>query len=319
MIYLANTMPPDYTSILLQHFDNAIVSTVRSILNADIREAFIFDALGAGFPCYTKAAHQLYAHSREMSLKNNDKGAEVRLVLESLPHTAGIRSQHDAEYMFFAATTPISALSPSQFCMAMCIRLRTMPKSMLDFPKRCPCNAQIDYMHDFIEHALCCEKYGHATHTQRHNAIRDTMIAVARSYGITCTKEPDFYVYKDGIKHRPDITFHTAEPIATDVTIVYPHTAPGTAAKAAASVKENAHTDAVNMINHRFIPFAMEVYGHRDESCFRLIDALRKQLPRHLQYAFTFEMNHAVSCTLARERVLAIISARHYRSDDATF
>ena len=72
--------------------------------------------------------------------------------------------------------------------------------------------------------------------------MKEAITSVARAYGLRCTVEPDFYTYtevgKDGmemeLKRRPDITFFTNPPVATDVTIVYPGVEPDLEATKAA-------------------------------------------------------------------------------------
>ena len=135
------------------------------------------------------------------------------------------------------------------------------------------------------------------------------MASVCRTYGITTTQEPRFYTYEDGNLNRPDVTFHTRVPIATDVTIVKSQYEVGVAAGNAAAEKVKKHEQAVKRMGHRFIPFAMEIYGHLDKGCEELFDTLSMELTPFTRGVFKRDMRHAVSVALARGKAQAVQSA----------
>jgi Reverse transcriptase (RNA-dependent DNA polymerase) len=308
MIYHASTTPPQHSINLLNHFDKLIKSTAEQILEAEIAPMMFYDTLGAGFPQYGKLANEVFTASKNMAL-TRAKGAFVQLVTSCLS-TAALSSQHDAQYLFFQANTDISSMSPKEFQMALAVRLRVLPRYIMSRPRVCNCGITLTSDDTFIEHVLTCDQSTRVTHTHRHNQVRDTIAAVARSYGIAVTVEPDFYAYPNtGARKRPDITFHTPNVITTDVTIVKPHIELGHATQQAEQTKIKEHEQAVSAIGHTFIPFAMEVYGHRGISCTNLSKALKKQLPRHLQWTFEMDLNHAVSSALAKARAQSILSA----------
>jgi Reverse transcriptase (RNA-dependent DNA polymerase)/Reverse transcriptase-like len=307
MIYYAATTPPMFSSNLLDTFDKMVKTTAQTILEADIAPRMFYDTLGGGFPLYAKIANDLFEASKTMSLAQT-KGAYVQLVTSCLS-TAALSSQHDAQYLFFQANTDIASMSPKEFQMAMSIRLRVLPRHIVNRPRKCNCGATLATDDTFIEHVLTCDQSTRFTHTHRHNQVRDAIAAVARANGITVTVEPTFYNYSTAARKRPDITFHTPKPIATDVTIVKPHEVMNKATEDAEQAKSKEHTEAVSALGHTFIPFAMEVYGHRGISCTTLTKALKNQLPRHLQWTFEMDMNHAVSSALAKARAQSILSA----------
>jgi hypothetical protein len=317
MIYLASTMPPELSTNLLKEFDGMLQQAARRILECDedsLDLDFLHDKLGAGFPLYSACATALYQESVLLAHRpRGSRGQEVELVTEKLPQTADLCSQRDAQYMFYSHTTQFSSMTPVEFRLAAAIRLRTLPANMMPTAVACACAHDVvcTTPAQLIEHALRCPKMSRYTTTTRHNAVRDAICGVARSYGITVTKEPTFYDYQDeqGIRRRPDLTFHVTPPVTTDITIVHPDGTPGNAAKLAAQRKAKIHTDAANRMSHVFIPFALETYGLQDESCLRLSKRLEEYLPRYLQLSFRFDLFHAVSCTLARTRVAMVLSA----------
>jgi hypothetical protein len=213
-------------------------------------------------------------------------------------------------WLFFSAGAPFVVLSPGEFQIALALRLSTLPAFACPepFPHHVPCSCGRGPVSrdGFVDHALRCAQFTSYAQTLRHNDVRDAMAAVARSYGVTTTVEPRFYDYDDsgGVLRRPDITFHLPRRLTTDVTVVMP----GLVEKAAAE-KDKDHTMAVARMGDTFVPFAMDVFGFRHDSCFRLVDAMAVQLPAFLRRPFRFDMWSAVSCALAKARALAVLSS----------
>ena len=309
-IYLGSTTPPNRAAPILRHFDVMLKVTAEKVIQAPISAEYLYHRLGAGFPCYERNAEALYNASKTMALTRDPKGVGVELVLDDLPHTADLRSQFHAPFLFFSRATRYNELTHTQFRIAMCIHLRTLPQMVNKaVPTRCNCGVNVTTNEMLIEHSLKCDKFGRYTRTHRHNIVRDAIAAIARSYGITATLEPRFYSYESG-NCRPDITFHTLpRAIATDVSIVYPDTDPGIAANRAAKAKEEIHKKAVERLEHTFIPFIMETFGYAHESCAKLAKALMVDLPKHRHTSFRFDMEHAASNALAIARANTVLSA----------
>jgi ribonuclease HI len=310
--YLASSMPPKSTEELLHWYDVRMKEQIEKILDADVQPQYIHDQHGANFPCYSAAAAQLYEESLRMALNGSEKGADVQLVLNILPQTAGILSQQDASFTLFSSLHPLAMLDEDEFITAMCIRLRTLPRTM-DFPRVCSCDKEEGRMQSaeqFIDHALKCKQLSTYSQTSRHNRIRDTLAAVARNFGISTTVEPTFYIYDSSSQRRPDIVFHLPRAVATDVAVVHPTGAAGESAKSKAKNKIEIHQAAVARFNHEFIPFVLETYGRMDSSCKQLIEALKKYVPVHLKTSFEFHMYHSISCALAKTRAATIRAAQ---------
>jgi hypothetical protein len=240
-----------------------------------------------------------------------DTVPQVKLVANEPSSTASLGAQHDAHFLFYSRDTVGSQMTERQFQVAMAVHLRTLPRHLNDLPRQCNCGHTSTVVCDAIEHCLKCVRSSRYTAATRHNDVRDAIMAIVRSYGVSCSSEPTFYekCYDSFHDQRPDITFHTCPKIATDLTIVTPHTDVGVAAAEAADNKVKVHKAAVAKLGHVFLPFAMETFGHRDKSCFALVDHLKGSIPQHLHRAFTFAFHHGVSTTLAIARANTIISA----------
>jgi hypothetical protein len=133
----------------------------------------------------------------------------------------------------------------------------------------------------------------------------------ARKFGITVTKEPTIYVYRDR-KGRPDLLFHThPKPVATDVTIVSAKEIPGDAAKTAEQEKTEDHQEATSRLQHDFIPFACEPHGLIGQEGHRLIQHLAKALLPQSRKAFIRYMLHTASTAIAIGRADTMYSARY--------
>ena len=192
--------------------------------------------------------------------------------------------------------------------MALGIRLGiALESGSIRFPAVCNCRRQVEN-EKLIEHSLTCDTFTTFGHTPRHNLVVDALCRVARTYGISTTREPKYYTYENEKRERPDITFSGAPPIATDVTVVQTLVTAGANAKAAAKAKRKKHEDAVKRIGHVFHPFVLEATGFTDESCVRTIDAIAdsNSMPRWQRFEFTRDMMHATSIAMARGRATAV-------------
>ena len=205
------------------------------------------------------------------------------------------------------------SLTGPQFLAALCCRLGVIPRHLDILPVVCGCGVTVTTPEKYFGHIFLCDKLSRITHTYRHNLVRDSIAMVARSFGITVSKEPTCYVYPDA-KRRPDLLFHTLPtPIAIDVTIVSPEEGPGDAAKSAEERKVKTHQTHVEKLQHRFLPFALESFGLIGHKAYLLIDSLSRSLPSYSCHLFKKMMLQAVASAAARGRADTMYSAKHLR------
>jgi len=249
----------------------------------------------------------LQSNALAEALSGQRNRLDVPLVT-NLPSIANVNGCNSGLFMRFQR----NALTPAEFSIALAIRLGGLPQHLSITPCSCVCGKSISTNLDLVNHALSCERTP-VSHTARHNILRDAIARTARLYSIPTSTEPTCYsaFYASGRKERPDVTFHTFLPIATDVTIVSSIGAAGEAAKIANQVKLKVHTDAVAKLGHRFIPGACESNGYMGEGVFTLANELAKHLPLVVQRSFTSEFLYSASCALAKGRAAAIIAFTH--------
>ena len=154
------------------------------------------------------------------------------------------------------------------------------------------------------------------TPTQRHTMVKYALARALRDFGLYVAVEPRFYTYADGtIQQRPDLTvFVSGGGIATDIVICQQDGPVGQHAKANAAIKIRTHEAAVVAHGHQFIPFALEVHGHRDASCYKFANAVASQVQPHLRWAFRRHIESLVSTALAKARVEAVLASPTYAS-----
>ena len=302
--FMTNVTEPGWSMHIAKYFEVRIKKFIEELCGATIDDVMLHDRLGAGVPDYCSHLSELYNLSQNAAITNT-KMPEVELVTNVLA-TAPLRSQHAADWLFF---NPTALMEPPVFALALAMRLRAVPPSLKVVPIQCGCGYTCTDSDDLILHCLRCDKFSTYTRTHRHNLLRDTLINVARRYGIACTPEPTFYSYDVPEKKRPDITFHTPTPVVTDVTIVFPQAEVGIAAADAAVKKRKEHTIAVNNASHIFVPAAFEIFGHADKSFYDLTSTLLQSIPRALQYAFKRDFTYAASTALATGRAATLLSA----------
>jgi hypothetical protein len=246
-----------------------------------------------------------------MAVGESDDAVPTMLTTNSFLKSAEGLVQTDAPYLFFTDTTRYTRFTPQMFQIAVAIRLNTLPRYLQRdcLPYTCPCS-RYDTIEDaptFIHHVFRCSRMSGLTFTHRHDGVVRAIAAVARSYSVAVTHEPKMCVYETGEANRPDLVLHLLPPIAIDVTIVCSDTESRKEVKDAAQEKRKKHEGAVTRLGHTFIPFAMDVHGYRDPSCFQFADAVSRQLPIHLQRSFRFDLAHAVSRALAVKRAETIL------------
>jgi hypothetical protein len=315
LIYYSSTTPPDQTTRVLDYWDYCIGHCVERIVGGAMvfNKAMLHDKLGGGIPNYKDNTNSLYEVSKTAALTQNTSSSKITLgsltdrLLTDTQSSADVRSQHDAQYLFYGGSSTMR-LSESHFVTALCIRMRQLPRHYDVSPTTCACGQLIATSSNAIDHALKCDRFTYITHGMRHNILRDAFCTLTRTYGVTTTVEPRCFLYTSGRDERPDAIFHLPKTIVTDFTIVSPKDDVGAAASKAADNKITTHAAAVERLSMTFIPAACESYGHVDEKFHVLIKEIGKQLPNHLQWSFAREALHVVSSALAKGRALAIIS-----------
>jgi hypothetical protein len=312
--YYARVTPPEDALPVLQHFDTLVRKSVDSMLDASISDEVLHHRYGAGFPDYISNCGDLFQTMQHAALTNAPRCEKVELVTHetSSPSTALLEHQHEAPYLFYSRNTAASEMTDAQFRLALCIRFRVLPRELRTQVFQCNCGQTETRDKEIIEHVMRCDRSTPVTHTVRHNKVRDAMATIARAYGIGVTSEPQFYsgYYESEHNQRPDLTFNILPtPIATDLTIVAADATPGTACAKAAQHKINVHKQAVQTAGHSFVPFALELDGHRDKHCFRIGDSLISHVRPYARETFAFDWVHAISVQLAVGRAEALRAA----------
>jgi hypothetical protein len=335
--YWVSVMPPQQSLPLATKFQAMLKDAAESVVDAQIPESVLYVAEGAGFVDFAGTAKDEYDRSTQLTKDKGRTDGSVLRAKNSILHAADPRARMDL-YLFFGAAKFVR-LTPSQFQVALCLRLGVLPR-WLHPPERridlrCACSVtnsargRMLTPEAFVKHALMCKSFAKYQPATRHNDLRDAMAAVARSYGFTVVVEPNFYVYlgsdtrsgrRDGvgdvddaevrIANRPDITFALdGLRCATDVAITYPIDDSGGSAAHIAQQKHAKHDVAVARMGDQFIPFVVETDGRRDPCCKRLVDKLATVVLPHMRREFVFQFWSAVSCELARGRAKAVMSA----------
>jgi hypothetical protein len=227
--------------------------------------------------------------------------------------TAHLRAQHQADWIFYTPRGMKNHMSSAEFCIAMAIRCRSITDYQREQTKHLSCGCGETFterIEDVVQHSLVC-KCNRFTPAHRHNIVKYAMANVIRSFGFQVTIEPHFYVYESGIQRRPDLTVHVQgyQDIATDLVIVKQEGRVGANAERAAAEKIKIHKKAVERSGHIFIPYAMEVHGHRTKQCAEFVDAIGHHLSRPEYYRFLTRFNVTVSSALAQARVKATLSS----------
>jgi hypothetical protein len=298
-------------SELLSLFNGRLLKLLDSaqLLNgrlADVAPFLINDAAGLGIPNYLQLAPKLYAEAATIAQGHHQPQHAEGLVTTDPNLSVPLRCGLAAGWLFYSGS--LFDLSPSDFIVALCLRLRVLPKA-LSKPIRCNCGHSSITDGEFIDHCLYCDQAATFGAVHRHNEVVRTLAIVARSYGISATLEPGFYTYENGRANRPDITFFVRPPLAIDVTIVSPTFEVDVAAAKAAADKQAKHGKAVAAEGHRFSPFAMEIHGHQHSSCSDVFRVLSYELDPAVRLAFVREIRNASAAALARGRVKTVVSA----------
>lgn len=309
--YYLSVTPPEHTIGLVEMFQQRLITITSRIVDPTghtiIEPSVAMHANGCGFPDLKKHVNDIFCSTRVMAITGGDT---ARLALVNKDYISShLAHQTDSQWLLFAPEK-FRSLTPAQFATALSIRLNAVPPH-LDINARCQCGTYLSQSNQY-EHVLRCDESTSHTHASRHNRIRDAIAATCRAYGITVQVEPKLYSYADGRRHRPDIVFYTdATTLVTDITIVSPelHNNPGLAAQAADSVKNEEHCKATSKLGHRFIPAAMEAFGHIGKGFIHLVEQLSNSVLPSLKSIFVKDIIHTVTTVAAAARADAVHSA----------
>jgi hypothetical protein len=307
LLYHVGVTEPEHIKDVTAFFDAEIRKRVSWLLdpsgNTSVPSNALHSSEGLGFPSYNFFKGEVFTATKRMALMDEPQAPRVSLLFDT-QSTSTTRAQVDAQFFFFNRR---NCLTPAQFMCALATRVNVIPPHMnLNNTK---CNCGYIYTHvdeDTIEHILRCDMSTSYTHSLRHNLVRDTIATIARAYGIAVTSEPRCFTYTDGIKHRPDLLFHTQPfALATDVTMVHIDVDLATAEQN----KRDIHAKPCEAANTIFTPFAMFTRGTLGTAAEQLIRQLSKAIEPALQKAFRQDLIHAVSVAAARGRASALLSA----------
>ena len=326
LIYFCETTPPQHSRHITQFFDARAKQSYATLIGVadttNIDDVALHSVDGADIPDYTANADQLYTNARTNALTNMRSGAYSLTERLAEPHSNATfpEASYDRYWSHYLHAVHHEQLPPALYITALALRTKTIPDRIRPRSSvtRCSCGDICNGIPEIIQHALLCDSMSRITPAMRHTYVKDALRFVAARYGIRSTNEPGIYVYANtAVRHRPDITFHLyGSNIATDITIVRAGATPGANARYAAEKKIQHHSIAVNNQGHEFVPFAMEVNGHIDQDCFKLIKKIAEQVPRYERHWFIKDMIGAASTALAKYRALAV---RNAAADDLSF
>ena len=288
------------------YFDTAVKMEYERLVDPSgrthIPDHLVHDTGGLGAPHYSAYLNEIFGAFERMSLENDKTVPRVPLTTTNGNTTTAL-AQLDAQWMFYEATED---MTPAQFCNALAIRLNLIPRHLQLFGTKCNCG----YVYTIddaksLDHLFSCARSSPVSFTTRHNLVRDTIIRVARNFGITCSKEPTCFTYSSGRHRRPDILFHT-EPsqIAIDVSLVSNNIESDIVEdiKSVEKEKQQAHKVAVENSNGRFFPFVMATRGLLGTDATNLIQTLAGAIQPYQKLTFRRRLLHAVAVAAAKGR-----------------
>jgi ribonuclease HI len=306
ILYHCATSPPRYMQDVASYFDGAVALMYERLIDPSghtkIPTELLHDVGGLGVPHYSANLNELYGAFERMSLEDDPMVPRVSLTT-TLINTTTTQAQTDAQWMFYEAS---ENMTPAQFCNALAIRLNLIPRHLQLVGTKCNCG----YMYtgndsSTLDHLFSCARASPVGFTHRHDSIRDTIIRVARNFGITCSKEPACFTYTSGQRRRPDVLFHT-EPsqVAIDVSLVSSTVDSPIVEdiKHAEREKKEAHRTAVEASNARFFPFVMATRGLLGVDAESLIRTLARAVQPFQQTTFSRRLHHAVAVAAAKGR-----------------
>lgn len=303
ILYHCATTPPRYMAKVADYFDSMVIRLYEFMIDASGRTKIpadiAHDVGGLGVPHYSANLNEIFGAFERMSLEDDPSVPRVSLTTTSLDTTT-TQAQVDSQWMFYEAA---DQLTPAQFCNALGIRLNIIPRHLQLISLKCNCgHLYTSHDDESLHHVFTCGKATPNGFTYRHNLVRDTIINVARDFGITTSREPTCYTYSNGLRQRPDVLFHT-EPngIAIDVSLIsVTHVADDI--QEAEKKKTTTHRDAVQNANHVFFPFVMATRGTLGSGAEKLIRTLARAVQPYQQRTFSRRLHHAVAVAAAKGR-----------------
>jgi hypothetical protein len=332
LLYYCQTTPPKFGTKVVEHFQHRMKSSFAKLVDVAnlnmIRDSMLYNTNGGNLPNYVKHYEEIY-NKTISAIQTGSRSMMVKLIENSREEFTSPECAHDRLWTQYTASTTVEQLPVIHYQTALAIRCKLIPDSLRsdigDSALRCDCGSlvsvsnltrerEIDIKQSkllvpMLEHIIKCSSLHKVHYVERHDYVKNALRYVANRYGIRTHVEPTFYHYASGQHNRPDITFCVQNRgyITTDITVVQPvdstdETSIGVAATLAASAKVAKHSAAVSLMNHRFIPFAMETTGHMDVGCFTLINTLKHSVPFASRLAFVRDMRGAVSTAMAKYR-----------------
>jgi hypothetical protein len=142
LIYYASTTPPQFSQSTLQQFDSRMIQSAERIAAPGIDRSILHHIHGGGIPQYAANGQTLYQASKLMSV-DGVHADKVPLISHSDHSDPVVQAHLDANYhqlfLFYARESYYTFISPCEFRMALCTRLMTLPREVIDFPWRCRC------------------------------------------------------------------------------------------------------------------------------------------------------------------------------------
>lgn len=303
-----------------------------------IDDKMLYNVHGGNLPDYASHHEEMYNKSVTLiELRSNERPStmgilRVELISSSKEDFTSLECSHDRQWTHYISTSNVIQLTPQQYRNALAFRMKLIPSVFANAigedyiqcqceqqPLMCIRNLTKDRQEEadksgqfvpLLKHLIKCPKLHQQYDSIRHDYVKNAIRRIAETYGITVHSEPSFYNYVGGFENRPDLTFSIPtqrHAIATDITIVQPHPDPGVEfigrnAMEAANNKIIKHADAIHMMDHRFIPFALETTGHFDRGARVLFSELKNAVPFALKLNFLRDMYGAVSTALAQYR-----------------
>ena len=228
------------------------------------------------------------------------------------------------------------SISPSDFIIAMAIRLGVVPdrlrctatfcncgkrllsdeavhahltdcpsasqQEMLHTSVTCACGERMNEDIEVSNHVMKCDKSSSISHTTRHNRIRDTFCQVVQRFGYPVSREPTCYKeFYTSTHERPDIIFHLPKTnLVTDVKITKVQSFTD-----AEKEKRKIHEAAVKNLHHTFIPAIFSPDGGMSKGTIKIINVIKQSLPAYMKNYFELEMRRMLACSLAISRAEA--------------
>ena len=316
ILFHCATTPPRHMRAVAEYFDAAVTEMYERMIDPSgrtkIPQELVHDNAGLGVPHYAANLNELFHAFERMTLENDPSVPRVSLTTNHIDTTTS-QAQTDSQWMFYEAT---ESMTPSQFCNALAIRLNAIPRHLQLIGKKCNCGYIYTAADDAtLHHVFACAQATPCGFTYRHNLVRDTIVRVARNFGITCSKEPTCFAYSSGRHQRPDVMFHTEpQQLIIDVSLISTSTTSSIQSDVneAERKKITTHRAAVENSNGRFYPFVMATRGYLGPEAEKLIRTLVCAVQPYQQLTLSRRLHHAVAVAAAKGRSDALSAMQQH-------